>query len=76
MATLNIKNFPDPLYERLKNRAQREYRSVAQEVTHLLSKAIDAERAASVLELEGLGAEAWRAQSAAEHVALERDSWR
>jgi plasmid stability protein len=38
MATLNIKNLPDALYKRLQARAKRERRSVAQEVTWLLSK--------------------------------------
>ena len=42
MATLNIKNLPDALYKKLQARAKRERRSVAQEVTHLLSEAIEA----------------------------------
>ena len=33
MATLTIKSLPDALYEKLKARARREGRSVAQEVT-------------------------------------------
>ena len=36
MATLNIKNFPAPLYEKLRERAERERRSLAQEIIHLL----------------------------------------
>ena len=75
MATLNIKNLPDALYERLKDRARREHRSVAREVTHILSEALDAEGVTSILELEGLGAEAWGGREAGEHVARERDSW-
>ena len=38
MATLNIKNLPDSLYESLKLRAESQHRSVAQEVTHILSE--------------------------------------
>ena len=41
MATLNIKNLPDPLYAKLKARAKRERRSVAQEVIRLLSATLD-----------------------------------
>jgi plasmid stability protein len=40
MATLNIKNFPDDLYKRLKARAKREGRSLAGEVTMLLSRGV------------------------------------
>jgi plasmid stability protein len=39
MTALNIKSLPDALYEKLKARAKRERRSVAQEVTLLLSAA-------------------------------------
>ena len=35
MATLNVKNLPDPLYRKLQARARRQRRSVAQEVIHL-----------------------------------------
>lgn len=75
MATLNIKNFPGALYRRLKERARRERRSVAQEVTHLLEQALEEPERLSILELEGLGEELWREQDAASHVARERDSW-
>ncbi len=34
MATLNIKKFPDLLYERLRERARANHRSIAQEVAH------------------------------------------
>lgn len=54
MATLNIKNFPDPLYEALKTRAEAKHRSVAQEVTHILSEVL-AQRSLSILDLQGLG---------------------
>jgi plasmid stability protein/predicted nucleic acid-binding protein len=41
MATLNVKNLPDALYRKLKARAKRERRSVAQEVTILLTEALE-----------------------------------
>lgn len=75
MATLNIKNLPDPLYEKLKARARRDRRSVAQEVTHLLSVALEAAPAHSILELQGLGKELWDGIDAAAHVESERASW-
>ena len=40
MATLNIKNLPDALYAELKARAERQHRSVAQEVTHILTEVL------------------------------------
>lgn len=75
MATLNIKKLPDSLYKRLQARARRERRSVAQEVTHILASALDAEIPLSILDLQGLGKEHWRGIDAAEHVRHERDSW-
>ncbi|HEY1935296.1 MAG TPA: hypothetical protein VGG99_25095 [Acetobacteraceae bacterium] len=75
MATLNIKNLPDSLYDKLKARAKRERRSVAQEVTRLLSAAMDAPEPLSIMELQGLGREVWRDRDAAAHVAAERRSW-
>jgi plasmid stability protein len=75
MATLNVKNLPDPLYEKLKARAKREHRSVAQEVTVLLEQALTAAPELSILELRGLGKELWQGIDAAAHVAAERDSW-
>lgn len=75
MATLNIKNFDDALYERLKRRAAAQHRSVAQEVTHLLQAAVGEERRPSLLELEGLGRVLWAGEDAAAHVARERDAW-
>ena len=75
MATLNIKNLPDALYEKLQARAQRERRSIAQEVTHLLSEALDAYDPLSILELRGLGKELWDRTDGAEHVRRERESW-
>jgi len=75
MATLNVKNLPDGLYRKLKARAKREHRSVAQEVTMLLSEALEAPRAHSILELRGLGKDLWTGVDAAEYIARERDSW-
>ncbi len=49
MATLNIKNLPDDLYRKLKARAKRERRSVAQEVTALLTEALDYTAPLSIL---------------------------
>jgi plasmid stability protein len=42
MATLNVKNLPDSLYRKLQARAKRQRRSVAQEVTQILSEALEA----------------------------------
>lgn len=75
MATLNIKNFPDPLYEALKARAESQHRSVAQEATHLLTEALGQEAPLSILELQELGKELWSGIDAARHVAEERASW-
>jgi plasmid stability protein len=55
MTILNIKNFPDTLYNKLQARAKRQHRSVAQEIIHLLSGALEAPKALSILDLEGLG---------------------
>lgn len=75
MATLNIKNFPGDLYEKLKARAAREHRSVAQQVTHIIEQALSEAERESILELRGLGSEIWGEVVAAEHVAHERDAW-
>lgn len=75
MATLNIKNLPDALHRRLRERARRQHRSVAQEVTHILSEALDAGEPLSILELKGLGRERWAGVDAAKHVAEERRGW-
>jgi plasmid stability protein len=72
VATLNIKNLPDRLYQKLQARAKRERRSVAQEVTHLLDAALDAPECLSILELRGLGKELWKDLDAADHVQRER----
>ncbi len=75
MATLNIKNLPDALYRKLQVRAKRQRRSVAQEVTHLLSEALETPKALSILDLRGLGKEHWGGIDAAVHVERERASW-
>jgi plasmid stability protein len=75
VATLNIKNLPDALYRKLQARAKRDRRSVAQEVTYLLSEALEEPKAVSILELQGLGKDLWKGIDAADHVRRERASW-
>jgi plasmid stability protein len=75
MATLNIKNLPDPLYRRLRARAKREHRSVAQEVIHILSQATEEPARLSILALKGLGKEVWQGVDPAAHIEAERRSW-
>ena len=75
MATLNVKNLPDALYRRLQAQAKRERRSVAQEVTRLLTEALDSPRRLSILELKGLGKEHWQGVEATEHIDRERGTW-
>lgn len=75
MATLSVKDFPDDVYAEIRALARREHRSIAQQVVHLLQRATRAEGAHSILELRGLGREAWADADAARHVASERDSW-
>jgi hypothetical protein len=75
MAVLNIKNLPDSLYRKLRARAKRQHRSVAQEVTHLLSDALEMPKPLSILDLKGLGKEHWRGVDPAKHVDRERASW-
>lgn len=75
MAILNIKNFPESLYELLRERAKREHRSVSQEVIHLLAETLETEEPGSILELRGLGKSLWTDLDAVRHVAEERRSW-
>jgi plasmid stability protein len=75
VATLNVKNLPDALYRKLKARARRERRSVAQQVTQILSDALDTPAPLAILELQGLGKEHWQDVDAAEHVRQERTAW-
>jgi len=74
MATLNVKNLPDALYRKLRARASRQRRSVAQEVTQILSDVLEPERF-SILDLQGLGKDLWKTTDGAEHVERERSSW-
>lgn len=74
MATLNVKGFPDDLYEELKKRADREHRSLAQEVIHLLARELQTETR-SLLDLRGLGREVWGSTEAERFVAEERATW-
>ena len=75
MATLNIKGLPERLYRKLKARAKREHRSITQEVTHILERALEEPEPVSILELKGLGRQVWDDVNATSHVATERDSW-
>ena len=75
MATLNIKNLPDRLYKKLRARAKLRHRSVAQEVTHILSEVLEEPEPLSILELQGLGKELWAGVEPARHVDEERRSW-
>lgn len=75
MATLNVKNLPDSLYRKLQARARRERRSVAQQVTQILSDALATPKELSILELRGLGKEIWNGIDAAEYIRRERESW-
>jgi plasmid stability protein len=75
MAVLNIKNFPDSLYKKLQARAKRQHRSIAQEVTHLLSDALETAKPLSILDLQGLGKEHWKGIDASRHIERERASW-
>lgn len=72
MANLIIENFPDSLYEKLKERAEREHRSIDEEVVHLLGRAIEP---LSILELKGLGKELWEGIDPDAYIREERDSW-
>lgn len=75
MAILNIKNLPDGLYKKLQARAKRQHRSVAQEVTHLLSNALEEAEPLSILDLKGLGKAHWKGIDASKHIERERSSW-
>lgn len=75
MATLNVKNLPDDLAEKLRIRARREHRSVSQQVIHMLSVALSEPEPLSILDLRGLGKERWERVDASRHVEGERDSW-
>jgi plasmid stability protein len=75
VATLNLKNLPDPLYRKLRAQAKRERRSMSQEVIHLLVETLDRSEPLSILELQGLGKECWNRVDASSHIEAERRSW-
>ena len=75
MATLNIKGLPERLYRKLRARAKRNHRSMAQEVTQILTVALEEPERVSILELQGLGKELWAGVRATERVDEERRSW-
>jgi len=77
MAALKLTNIPHALYRKLQKRAHLHRRSLVQEVTKILSDAVEVEDGAtySILELQGLGKELWKGIDAAKHVAAERESW-
>lgn len=75
MATLKIKDFPDALYKRLKEQAQRERRTIAQQAIHVLDQFLEQEKTESILGLRGLGKEVWEGIDVAEYIREERDSW-
>lgn len=75
VATLNVKNLPDGLYRKLRAKAKRERRSIAQEVTQLLTAALEPPARISILDLKGLGKEQWEGIDAADHVRKERSAW-
>jgi plasmid stability protein len=75
MATLNIKKMPDRLYRKIQARANREHRSIAQEVIHILSQATEDASSFSILDLQGLGKEVWSKVDASKHVSKERRGW-
>jgi plasmid stability protein len=73
VATLNIKNFPDPLHRKLKVRARQHRRSLSQEVIEILGRAVEAQAAESILDLRGLGKHLWKGVDPPGHVAAERE---
>lgn len=48
LATLNVKNLPDPLDRKLRAGALRQRRSIAQDVTLILTEAVERERPLSL----------------------------
>ena len=75
METLNIKNLQKALHHKLRERAKRQRRSLAQEATQILSDALDAGEPLSILSLRGLGKECWAGVDAVNHVAAARRGW-
>lgn len=75
MATLNVKNLPDPLYRKLQERAKQQHRSVAAEVRRLIEDALDEPEPLSILDLRGLGKELWEGIDVDAYIEAERASW-
>ena len=75
MATLNVKNFPDGLYQKLKKQARREGRSVAAEAQILLAEALIRPRKYTVNDFRGVGAEIWRGVDVQKYLDREREGW-
>lgn len=74
LATLNVKNFPDDLYAKLKKRAKQEGRSVSSEVTQLLARDLNRPRKYTVDDLKSL-AGPWKDVDVEKWIDRERDSW-
>jgi len=70
-----VKNFPGPLYERLRRQARRDGRSVAAEVEVLLAEALARPRRYTVNDFRGVGAEIWRGLNIQKYLDRERDDW-
>ncbi len=75
VATLNIKNLPDALHRKLRERANLHHRSMTQEVTRILAGALEEAEPLSLLALRGLGKDQWRGVDPTRHVEAERRSW-
>lgn len=77
MATLNIKGFPDELYNVLGQKAKQDRRSITGEVIFLLEWAIEAsaKKKTTILDLRGLGKENWENMNVTEYIDSERDVW-
>jgi plasmid stability protein len=62
MSSLTLKNIPEPLLERLRERAGADRRSLTQEILHLLEEALDRPRGSHGAEIAArLQADAWSA---------------
>lgn len=77
MVALNIKGFPEDLYQLLSKRAQKDRRSLTGEVIYLLEWALEAsgDEKTSILQLRGLGKNLWKKVDVTKHIDNERDSW-
>lgn len=77
MATLNIKSFPEELYNILGQQAKKDRRSLTGEVIFLLEWALEetSKERPSILQLRGLGKKHWKDIDVAKHIDKERESW-